>query len=221
MLAAASLALASQPGCAFIFTQGPPPAEVQAKDTYFDCSGSWVPVIVDALAATAAGINAADAYNSQTVPNPHGVAVVAAGLGALFATSAIYGVTEVASCGRAKTARLERKQRENLLPPPYGMPPWGEPPPGWPPPVAFYRAPAPVAAPKAGGRPAAAPAVTPESPMQTEKPESTTEKPGGPKVPAPAAPVFKREPKANEVFKREPKANEGFKAAPPAPPPGS
>lgn len=196
MLAAASLALAGLPGCAFIFTQGPPPPERQAKETYFDCSGSWVPVIVDALLATAAGINAGAAYDSQTVANPHGVAVVAAGTAVLFVTSAIYGVTAVASCGRAKTARLERKQREELLPSPYGVPPYGVPPPYWPPPVAFYRAPTPAVVPKAAGKPA----VTPESPAA-----APGEEPGAPGVPAPpaqpAAPVFK--------------------AAPPATPPGS
>jgi len=185
MLAAASVALASLPGCAFIFSQGPPPAERQAEETYFDCSGSWVPVIVDALAATIAGIDAAAAYDSQTIANPHGVAVVAAGATALFATSAIYGVTAVSSCGRAKTARLERKQRENLLPPPYGMPPWGEPPPSWPPPVAFYRPPVPAAAPK----PAPPPAVTPA-------PTETPAAPPAPTAPAPAAPVFKPAPPA-------------------------
>ena len=176
MLAVASVALASLPGCAFIFSQGPPPAERQAKETYFDCSSSWVPVIVDGFAATGMGINAVAAYDSRDVVNPHGVAAVVAGAAVLFAASAIYGVTAVASCGRAKTARLERKQRENLLPPPYGMPPWGEPPPGWPPPVAFYRAPAPVA-----------PKAAPESPTPTPTPTEEA---------APAAPVFKPAPPA-------------------------
>ena len=194
MLAAAGVALASLPGCAFIFSQGPPPAERQAKETYFDCSGSWVPVIVDALAATGAGINAAAAYDDPTIPNPHGVSAVAAVASALFATSAIYGVTAISSCGTAKTARLERKQRENLLPPPYGMPPWGEPPPSWPPPVAFYRAPAPVGA----QRPEAE--STPTTPTPTP-----TGKTAAPEVPAPPGPP----------------AAPAFKAAPPAAPPGS
>ena len=106
------------------------------QETYFDCSGSWVPVIVDALAAAIAGIDTAAAYEQiGRSHNPHGVAPRSRpAFAVLFATSAIYGVTAVASCGRAKTARLERKQREELLPPPYGMPPWGEPPPCWPPP---------------------------------------------------------------------------------------
>jgi len=179
MLAAASVALASLPGCAFVFTQGPPPPERQAKDTYFDCSDSWVPAITDGLLAAAAGLATVSTYNDRTTENPHGDAVVAGGITALFAASAIYGVTSVASCGRAKTARLERKQREELLPPPYGVAPFGEPPPYWPPPVAFYRAPPPAVAPK--------PAPATEAPTPTPEPSP---------VPPPAAPVFKPAPPA-------------------------
>jgi hypothetical protein len=185
MLAVASAAIGTGPGCAFIFSQGPPSPERQAKETYFDCSGSWAPPIVDTLLATGTGISAVATYNSQTVAYPHNAAAISAGLTALLATSAIYGVTSVASCGSAKRARLERKERETLLPVPYGTPPWGQPPPYWPPPVAFNRPAAP--APK---RP------EPESPTLTPTP-TMPETPTEPSAkPAPAAPIFKPAPPA-------------------------
>lgn len=189
MLAAASAALASLPGCAFVFSQGPPPRERQAQETYFDCSGSWMPAIVDTVFAAATGINTVGAYSDRNIEHPHGTAAIAAGFTVLFAASAIYGVTAVASCGRAKTARLERKQREELLPAPYGMPPWGQPPPYWPPPPlpAAYRAPAPAVAPKAAPEPAVAPKAPPEPALPPALPEAP---------PPPAAPVFKPAPPA-------------------------
>jgi hypothetical protein len=187
MLTAAAVALASLPGCAFIFSEGPPPPERQANDTYFDCSDSWVPSITDAVLAGLTGISAGSAYNDRTFANPHGVAAIAAGFTLLFATSAIYGITSVSSCGHAKTARLERKEREALLPPPYGMPPWGEAPPYWPPPVAFYRAPAPVVAPK--------PAPESPTPTPTAGPLGSPAETGT-SSPTRAAPVFKTAPPA-------------------------
>jgi len=189
MLIAASLAIATLPGCAFIFSQGPPPPERQARETYFDCSESWVPTIVDALLTAGAGIAAGSAYNDKTLENPHDVAAVEAGLTALFAASAIYGVSSVTSCGRAKTARLERKQREELLPSPYGVPPWGQPPPYWPPPVAMYRAPAAAVAPKAAA------GTGPPTPTPTPTPTEQTA-PGAKEASTPGAPVFKPAPPA-------------------------
>jgi len=180
------MAIATLPGCAFVFSQGPPPPERQAQDTYFDCSDSWVPAIVDALLTTGIGISAAASYDDQTISNPHEVAAVSAGLTAMFLASAIYGISSVATCGSAKHARLERKQRETLLPPPYGTPPWGQPPPSWPPPVAFYRAPAP------GPTPQATP-QSPATPAPTEVPAPATPTPARP---SPDAPIFKPAPPA-------------------------
>jgi hypothetical protein len=186
MLGAAAVAIATLPGCAFVFSQGPPTPERQAKDTYFDCSDSWVPAIVDALMATLTGISAVASYDEPS-SNPHAASAISAGLTVLFLTSAIYGITSVATCGSAKTARLARKQGETLLPPPYGMPPWGEPPPYWPPPVALYSAPAPAIAPKTPHEspvtPAEAPAPTPAPPL----PASPIFKPAPPAAPLPPA----------------------------------
>src|SRR5581483_2080723 len=91
MLTAASVAIATLPGCAFICSQGPPPPERQARDTYFDCSESWVPAIVDGVLTGTVGLAATSAYNDRTIENPHDAAAVGAGLTALFAASAIYG----------------------------------------------------------------------------------------------------------------------------------
>ncbi len=180
ILATAGL-LGAVPGCAFIFSEGPPAPERQAAVTYFDCSHSHVPPIIDTLLTGLAGLNGAamvSAGHSSSGRSNAGAVALDAGYTALFGASAIYGYTVVSRCNGATQARLERALTARLLPPPYGLPPWGEPPPFWPPPL-----PPP-------DRAAVLSKPAPSTPTPTPAPTPT-------ETPAPAAaPTFKPAPPA-------------------------
>jgi hypothetical protein len=180
-IGAAAGLLAVVPGCAFIFSEGPPAPERQAAVTYFDCSGSYAPPIVDTLFALLGLSTAAmaSARQSNDGNSNTGTVAVDAGFAALFTASAIYGYNAIAHCHRATQARLERTLAARFLPPPYGLPPWGQPPPFWPPLLPPpYRA----AVPSIPATPMTP--ATPPTPTPTEKP------------PTAAPPMFKPAPPA-------------------------
>jgi hypothetical protein len=187
-------------GCALLFVDGPPAAH--KNQPYFDCTTSNVAPTIDVVFAALYGLEgagllidrAASSSSSSGVSSGSSseqmtVGVVALGLGALFATSAVTGYGKTSACRQAKTELIERASRHQgapgFAPPPPGfgpgMPapyqppqqpydPWVSPPPGEMNPGPPLQAPPGAAPSSPSPTPAPPPAPKPPTAADTEEP---------------------------------------------------
>jgi hypothetical protein len=180
----AVLALLAAPGCSFLFSEGAP--ENHRALESFSCGESYVPPILDTVAAGLLGVEALATASSKSAtvaktspddqPAERHTLNVDIGVQAAFATiataAAIYGYRAAGDCREARDTRLALVMRASVLPPPYGVPPVGEPPPLWPPPPMSVAAPnlpsaavpAPPGAPPAGPAPGEVTPLPPATP---------------------------------------------------------